>query len=147
MCSSSRDVASALHLFLSNPLHYQVNLILFPLLSKAAHLFIVANATITQKLFPWTFLDKSYLHNCKIGFFWNSHHLPAGTLALPTSNIWAQTTLRTFKNFLTSFHFLISRKMKDPRDMAFQINSFSGCYELRRFGEDEKCKAKAHSLS
>lgn len=37
--------------------------------------------------------------------------------------------------------------MKDPRDMALQINSLSSYYELRRFGEDEKCRAKAHSLS
>lgn len=31
--------------------------------------------------------------------------------------------------------------------MVLQINSFSGCYELRRFGEDEKCRAEGHSLS
>lgn len=94
-CSSSRDVASALHLFLSNPLHSQVNLIFFPSFSKAAHLFIVANATITQNVFPWTLLDKSYLHNCKIAFpvTPTTCQQAIGTPALPTGNIPAHTTL------------------------------------------------------
>lgn len=48
-------MASALHLFLNNPLHSEVNLILLPSFSKVAHLFIVVDAPLKQSsyLLPW----------------------------------------------------------------------------------------------
>lgn len=133
-------MAPALHLFLNNPLHSRVNLILFPSFSRAANLFIVANAPIKQKNYflPWALLGKSDIHTAE-------QAIAAGHGHACTN----QTTyeLKTHFRSIRLLHFLTGRKTNDPRDMAPQVNSFSGCYEPWRFGENGKFRAEGHSHS